>query len=82
MQWLHITSNGVVVFSEAALLDKNYTLLEHFSEGMWAHGHVFVPFSLRRDQPEVYGKYLYVWTPAQQWPLGIQPTNGIVRPAP
>jgi hypothetical protein len=54
----NITSNGVVVFSEASLLDKNYTLLEHFSEGMWAHGHVFVPFSLRREQPEVYGKYL------------------------
>jgi hypothetical protein len=54
----NITSNGVVVFSEDSLLEKNYTLLEHFSEGMWAHGHVFVPFSLRREQPEVYGKYL------------------------
>jgi hypothetical protein len=53
-----ITSNGVVVFSEPSFLDKNYTLLEHFSEGMWASGHVFVPFSLRREQPEVYGQYL------------------------
>ena len=25
---------------------------------MWASGHVFVPFSLRREQPEVYGQYL------------------------
>jgi hypothetical protein len=53
-----ITSNGVVVFSELSFLEKNYTLLEHFSEGMWASGHVFVPFSLRREQPEVYGQYL------------------------
>jgi hypothetical protein len=53
-----ITSNGVVVFSEVKDLDRNYTLLEHFSEGMWDHGHVFVPFSLRREQPEVYGQYL------------------------
>jgi hypothetical protein len=53
-----ITSNGVVVFSEPSFLEKNYTLLEHFSEGMWASGHVFVPFSLRREQPEVYGQYL------------------------
>jgi hypothetical protein len=53
-----ITSHGVVVFSDPAHLDKNYTLLEHFSAGMWEHGHVFVPFGLRRDQPEVYGKYL------------------------
>jgi hypothetical protein len=53
-----ISSNGVVIFSEPSLLEKNYTLLEHFSEGMWASGHVFVPFSLRREQPEVYGQYL------------------------
>jgi hypothetical protein len=53
-----ITSHGVVVFSDPAHLDKNYILLEHFSAGMWEHGHVFVPFGLRRDQPEVYGKYL------------------------
>jgi hypothetical protein len=25
---------------------------------MWSHGHVFVPFSLRRKQPQVYGQYL------------------------
>jgi hypothetical protein len=53
-----ITSNGVVVFSEAKDMDRNFILLEHFSEGMWVHGHVFVPFSLRRKQPEVYGQYL------------------------
>jgi hypothetical protein len=53
-----ITSNGVVVFSEESSLEKNYTLLEHFSEGMWESGHIFVPFSLSRDQPEVYGQYL------------------------
>jgi hypothetical protein len=53
-----ITSNAVVVFSDPSHLEKNYQLLEHFSEGMWEHGHIFVPFSLRRDQPEAYGKYL------------------------
>jgi hypothetical protein len=46
-----ITSNGVVVFSEPSFLEKNYTLLEHFSEGMWASAMFSFPSASNVNNP-------------------------------